>query len=182
VLVTDTVGFIADLPHWLVESFKSTLDAVYRADLVLLVVDVSEPVEAIREKLVTCHDTLYERNEAPIVTVLNKVDSVPDAEVGRKADALAALAPNPVPVSALEGLNIAELTDRIERELPDYRRERLVLPMCDDAMSLVSWIHDNARVEDVDYGDQVIVEFEARPAVVEQSRAKAGELQVPESA
>ncbi|MFC7027800.1 GTPase HflX [Halomicroarcula sp. GCM10025710] len=49
VLVTDTVGFIQDLPHWLVESFKSTLDSVYRADLVLLVVDVSESVEEIRE-------------------------------------------------------------------------------------------------------------------------------------
>src|SRR6056297_761567 len=69
VLVTDTVGFIADLPHWLVESFKSTLDSVYRADLVLLVVDVSEPIDEIHEKLVTSHDTLYERNEAPIVTV-----------------------------------------------------------------------------------------------------------------
>jgi len=182
VLVTDTVGFISDLPHWLVESFKSTLDAVYRADLVLLVVDVSEPVEAIREKLVTCHDTLYERNEAPIVTVLNKVDSVSDEEVKRKADALAALAPNPVAVSALEGLNLDDMKARIEQELPAYERERLVLPMCDDAMSLVSWIHDNARVEDVDYGNEVIVEFEARPAVVEQSRSKAGDLQVPESA
>src|SRR5699024_5846334 len=53
VLVTDTVGFISDLPHWLVESFKSTLDSVYRADLVLLVVDASEPTETMREKLVT---------------------------------------------------------------------------------------------------------------------------------
>jgi GTP-binding protein HflX len=179
VLVTDTVGFISDLPHWLVESFKSTLDAVYRADLVLLVVDVSEPVESIREKLVTSHDTLYERNEAPIVTVLNKVDKVPDEEVERKREALSALAPNPVVVSGKEGTNVEALQDRIERELPSYERERLVIPMTDEAMSLVSWIHDNARVNGVDYGDQVIVDFEARPSVVEQSRAKAGELSVP---
>ncbi|MDX1748468.1 MAG: GTPase HflX, partial [Halobacteriales archaeon] len=64
VLLTDTVGFVRDLPHWLVESFKSTLDEVYQADLVLLVVDVSDPVEEIREKLVTSHDVLCERNEA----------------------------------------------------------------------------------------------------------------------
>ena len=100
VLVTDTVGFISDLPHWLVESFKSTLAAVYRADLVLLVVDVSEPLPDIREKLVTAHDTLYERNEAPIVTVLNKIDAVEAGEVDRKREALTALAPNPVAVSA----------------------------------------------------------------------------------
>ncbi|MFC7250128.1 GTPase HflX [Halomicroarcula sp. GCM10025324] len=176
VLVTDTVGFIQDLPHWLVESFKSTLDSVYRADLVLLVVDVSESVEEIREKLVTSHDTLYERNEAPIVTVLNKTDKVDDEEVRRKKEALSALAPNPVAVSAQVGLNVDALADRIDRELPDYERERLVLPMTDDTMSLVSWIHDHAHVEAVDYGDQVVIEFEARPAIVERSRAKAGDL------
>ena len=179
VLVTDTVGFISDLAHWLVESFKSTLDAVYRADLVLLVVDVSEPTESIREKLVTSHDTLYERNEAPIVTVLNKVDKVSDEEVERKREALSALAPTPVAVSGKEGTDVDTLKERIDRELPPYERERLVLPMTDEAMSLVSWIHDNARVNDVDYGDQVIVDFEARPSVVEQTRAKAGDLTVP---
>jgi GTP-binding protein HflX len=176
VLVTDTVGFIAELPHWLVESFKSTLDAVYRADLVLLVVDVSEPVEAIREKLVTSHDTLYERNEAPIVTVLNKTDTVSDAEIERTKEALTALAPNPVAVSARTGKNLDALCERIHRELPDFEHERLVLPMTDDTMSLVSWIHDHANVETIDYGDEVVIEFEARPKVVEQTRAKAGDL------
>ncbi|WP_255195710.1 GTPase HflX [Halorarius litoreus] len=176
VLVTDTVGFISDLPHWLVESFKSTLSEVYRADLVLLVVDVSDPVEEIREKLVTCHDTLYERNEAPIVTVLNKIDKVSDEELAEKRAALSALAPAPVAISAQEGIDIDTLRERVDTELPDYQHERLVLPMTDETMSLVSWVHDHAWVEDVDYGDQVVIEFEARPAVVEQSRAKAADL------
>ena len=177
VLLTDTVGFITDLPHWLVESFRSTLEEVYRADLVLLVVDVSEPIETIREKLVTCHDTLYERNEAPIVTVLNKIDAVDEAELEEKREALSALAPNPVAVSGQEGINVDELTARIDHELPSLERERLVLPMTDDTMSLVSWLHDNTRVDDVTYGDdQVLVEFQARPSVVERSRAKASDL------
>ncbi|MXR52486.1 GTPase HflX [Halovenus sp. WSH3] len=176
VLVTDTVGFISDLPHWLVESFKSTLDAVYRADLVLLVVDVSEPIEEIREKIVTSHDTLYERNEAPIVTVLNKCDKVDDEEIRETKAALSALAPNPVVISAKTGESIDALRERIHRELPDLERERLVMPMTDETMSVVSWIHDNAHVDTVEYGDQVVMEFEARPAVVEQSRAKAKAL------
>jgi GTP-binding protein HflX len=181
VLVTDTVGFISDLPHWLVESFKSTLSEVYRADLVLLVVDVSDSVEDIREKLVTSHDTLYERNEAPIVTVLNKIDKVDDEELERKTEALNALAPDPVAVSAKDGENIAELQARIDEELPDWRHERLVIPMAENTMSLVSWLHDHAHVEDVDYGEQVVVDFEARPAIIEQARAKAGDL-VPATA
>jgi len=177
VLVTDTVGFIQDLPHWLVESFESTLDEVYRADLVLLVVDVTDPIAEIREKIVTSHDTLYERNEAPIVTVLNKIDLVDEEELARKREALSALAPDPIAVSAMAGTGIAALRDRIDRELPDLQRERLVLPQGDDAMSLVSWIHDNAHVDDVSYGDEdVLIEFEARPSVVEQARAKASDL------
>ncbi len=180
VLVTDTVGFVSDLPHWLVESFKSTLSEVYQADLVLLVVDVSEPIEEIREKLVTCHDTLYERNEAPIVTVLNKIDQVDGEELERKRSALSALAPNPVAISAKEGENIAALWDRVDAELPTWRRERLVLPMNDETMSVVSWVHDHARVDDVDYGEQVVIDFEARPSIIEQARSKAGELATAE--
>jgi GTP-binding protein HflX len=176
-LLTDTVGFVADLPHWLVESFRSTLSSVYHADLVLLVVDVAESVEAIREKLATCHDTLSERNEAPIVTVLNKTDAVADAELEEKRAAISALAPDPVAVSAAEGTNLDTLRDRIEARLPPHERERLVLPLCDDAMSLVSWVHDNAHVREVEYGaEEVVIDFEARPAVVEQSRARAGDV------
>jgi GTP-binding protein HflX len=183
ILLTDTVGFISDLPHWLVESFKSTLDSVYRADLVLLVVDASEPTEEMREKLVTCHDTLYERNEAPIVTVLNKVDKVDSAELEEKKRALSALAPNPVVVSARTGENVDALLERIEAELPDWQHERLLLPMTDETMSLVSWVHDHGHVEREEYDDDhVVVEFDARPSVVEQARSRAGELSAVESA
>ena len=181
-LVTDTVGFISDLPHWLVESFKSTLDSVYRADLVLLVVDVGESVEEIREKLVTSHDTLYERNEAPILTVLNKIDTVDDEELQEKREALAALAPNPVAVSAKEGLNIDRLRERIDEALPALQRERLVLPMTDETMSLVSWIHDHGHVDEESYAsDQVTVDFEAKPSIVARARSKAASLTPAES-
>ncbi|MFB6125231.1 MAG: GTPase HflX [Halanaeroarchaeum sp.] len=177
VLLTDTVGFVSDLPHWLVESFKSTLSSVYHADLVLLVVDVAEPIEDIREKLVTSHDTLYERNEAPIVTVLNKTDQVEEAELAEKRAALAALAPDPIAVSAEAETNLDELRERIVEALPERQSERLVLPMTEDTMRVVSWVHDNAHVEDVDYGDdQVVIAFEARPAVVKQTRSKASDL------
>ena len=177
VLLTDTVGFISDLPHWLVESFESTLESVYRADLVLLVVDASEPVPEIREKIVTCHDTLYERNEAPIVTVFNKTDRLTDEEVAEKTAALSSIAPNPITVSAKTSHGVDDLRDRVEDELPEWRHERLVLPMTDDTMSVVSWIHDHGYVEEESYGDeQVVVEFEARPTIVSQARSKAADL------
>ena len=183
VLVTDTVGFIADLPHWLVESFKSTLDSVYRADLVLLVVDASEPVAEMREKLVTSHDTLHERNEAPVLTVFNKTDLLSAAELAEKEAALSALAPNPIAVSGKTGDNIEALRERVEAELPDWEHERLLVPMADDTMSFVSWLYDHASVETESYeGDQVLLEFDARPAIVEQARSKAAALTPVESA
>ena len=177
VLVTDTVGFVSDLPHWLVDSFRSTLDSVYHADLVLLVVDASESVAEMREKLVTCHDTLARRNEAPIVTVLNKIDEVDDEELARKRAALEALAPDPVAVSGLTGERVEDLRERVDRELPDWEEERLYLPMTDDTMSLVSWVHDHGEVDVESYeDDHVLLEFRARPSVVEQARSRAGSL------
>ena len=183
VLVTDTVGFISELPHWLVESFESTLDSVYRADLVLLVVDASEPVPAMREKLVTSHDTLHERNEAPILTVFNKSDLLSDEALAEKRAALSGIAPDPIAVSGRTGENIETLRERIEAVLPDWRRERLLVPIVEETMSLVSWIHDHAHVETESYeDDHVLLVFEARPAIIEQARAKAADLNPVESA
>jgi len=183
VLLTDTVGFISDLPHWLVESFQSTLDSVYRADLVLLVVDASEPVQEMREKLVTSHDTLHERNEAPILTVFNKIDLLSEDELAEKRAALAGLAPEPIAVSGKAGANIDTLRARVEAELPDWNRERLLVPITDDTMSFVSWLYEHAYVETESYEpEQVLLEFEARPAIIEQARAKAAELTAVESA
>ena len=180
VLLTDTVGFVSDLPHWLVESFKSTLDSVYYADLVLLVVDAAEPVEEMRQKLVTSHDTLSDRNEAPIVTVFNKADKLSEPEIERRERALSGLAPNPIVVSGKTGENVDRLRERVERELPDWERERLLLPVTDEAMSVVSWIHDNGNVHEESYGDQqVVIVFEAPPAVVSKARSKAAELESP---
>ena len=182
VLLTDTVGFISDLPHWLVESFQSTLDSVYRADLVLLVVDAGEPTRSMREKLVTSHDTLYERNEAPIVTVFNKIDQITDEELAEKRSALSDIAPNPVAVSAKTGAGIDRLRARVEEELPDWHRERLVLPLSESTMGVVSWIHDNAHVKEETYSEEyVTLEFEGRPAVVSKARAKAAEIAPAES-
>ncbi|ERH08082.1 MAG: GTP-binding protein HflX [Halonotius sp. J07HN4] len=183
VLLTDTVGFISDLPHWLVESFESTLDSVYRADLVLLVVDASEPVAEMREKLVTSHDTLHERNEAPVCTVFNKTDLLSTEELADKQAALSALAPNPIAVSGKTGARIETLRERVEAELPDWEHERLLVPMADDTMSFVSWLYDHAHVETESYeGEQVLLEFTARPAIIEQARSKAAALTPVESA
>jgi len=182
ILLTDTVGFISNLPHWLVESFQSTLESVYRADLVLLVVDASEPVQEMREKLVTSHDTLHERNEAPILTVFNKIDLLSTAELDEKRAALSGIAPNPIAVSGRTGKNVDTLRRRVEAELPDWSHERLLVPITDETMSLVSWIHDHAHVETESYEtDHVLLAFDARPEIVEQARAKAADLNTVES-
>ena len=183
VLLTDTVGFISELPHWLVESFQSTLDSVYRADLVLLVVDASESVQQMREKLVTAHDTLYERNEAPILTVFNKCDRLSTDELSEKQAALSGIAPDPIAVSARTGTGMEPLCRRIEAELPEWRHERLVVPIVEETMGLVSWIYDHAHVETESYeSEHVLLEFEARPEIIEQARAKAAALTPVESA
>ncbi len=76
ILLSDTVGFISRLPAYLVESFRSTLDELRHADLVLLMIDVSESPESIGIKLRSCRETLSELEVEPskLLVVLNKVD------------------------------------------------------------------------------------------------------------
>jgi GTP-binding protein HflX len=75
-LLSDTVGFISRLPTYLVESFKSTLDELREADLVLLMIDASEPVDSLRTKLASCRETMsdLEVDFGKVLLVLNKVD------------------------------------------------------------------------------------------------------------
>ncbi len=79
VMLSDTVGFISRLPTYLVESFKSTLEELTYADLVLLVIDVSESPESVEVKLGSCRETLEQLGVDPkkILLVLNKVDLLP---------------------------------------------------------------------------------------------------------
>jgi GTP-binding protein HflX len=73
-LLSDTVGFIRKLPHHLVESFKSTLDEVREADILLHVVDISHP--RYEEQLAVVNKTLHDlkSDDKPIITVFNKMD------------------------------------------------------------------------------------------------------------
>ena len=79
VMLSDTVGFISRLPAYLVESFKSTLEELTYADLILLVIDASENPESVEVKLRSCRETLEQLGVEPkkILLVLNKVDLIP---------------------------------------------------------------------------------------------------------
>jgi len=178
-LLTDTVGFLAGLPHWLVESFRGTLREVEEADAVLLVADVAQPTAELRRKLETTMETLGE-DRPPVVTALNKVDEVDDETLAERRAAVADVAPNVVAVSALADEDLPALTDRLLATLPDLERAEVELPLTDEAMSLVSWLHDEAATAEVDYGsDAATVAFEAKPATVERAVARAEGIAAP---
>ena len=109
VLLIDTVGFVRKLPHNLVASFRSTLEQVQEADLLLHVVDVSHP--AFEEQAATTAKLLSELSldDIPILTVFNKVDRAPEGFLARAAG----LHPEHVAVSALTGEGLDKLKTEI---------------------------------------------------------------------
>lgn len=112
VLLTDTVGFIDDLPPWLVEAFKATLEEIYLADLVVLVVDGSEPLHELLRKLQASRQILAEY-PVRVITVLNKIDLLSATELNRRLQMLRSIAPTVVPISAARGTNLGLLLDEI---------------------------------------------------------------------
>jgi GTP-binding protein HflX len=179
VLLTDTVGFIDRLPLTLIEAFHSTLEETVFSDLVLLVVDVSEPSDEIDRKLKVCLDTIQTIGATgiPIVTVFNKIDLVPDAELELKMSGLKEVAPNPVPVSALYGTNLVRLQGTINGYLKDYVRASFTIPLRSRHSSFISWLHSKANVLRLEYeGESVHVDFESVPWFADRVRERVMEL------
>ena len=129
-LLSDTVGFISRLPHYMIEAFKSTLEELTYADLVLLVVDASDPEERFQVKYETCMNTLADLNVSPHKTILvmNKVDLVGMEEARRKVDMVESSAQAVVLVSAKTGEGIGELLKLIKTGVQEAAELDLILP------------------------------------------------------
>ncbi len=126
-LLSDTVGFIRKLPHSLIESFKSTLDEVREADLLLHVVDISHP--SYEEQIETVNKTLMEINAAdkPVIYVFNKVDLIEgfnDKILENLEASWLAKSEKSVFVSAKTGLNIDKLRHTIYEEVKKLKKEK----------------------------------------------------------
>lgn len=117
VLLSDTVGFISKLPAYMIEAFKSTLDELMYADLVLLVIDISDPIDELMKKYHSCIDILNELqvNYGKIIFVLNKIDLIDNEDLISRVKALKI--DNYIAISAKKRINIDRLLDKIEEML-----------------------------------------------------------------
>jgi GTP-binding protein HflX len=116
ILFTDTVGFIEDLPPWMVEAFKATLEEIYSADLVLLVLDASDPLPELCRKAKTCMDILSHYG-VKILVALNKIDLLTQEELRRRMEFLNHSSYSFVPISAKYGLGLETLIEIIKQKL-----------------------------------------------------------------
>ncbi|GLW08572.1 GTPase HflX [Microtetraspora sp. NBRC 13810] len=151
--LADTVGFVRHLPTQLVEAFRSTLEEVGEADLILHVVDGSHPdpesqLAAVREVLAD-----IEANDLPEIVVINKADAADPVVLAR----LTARERRSVVVSARTGAGMDELMALIERELPRLDHEvRVLVPY--DRGDLISRAHKEGEVLSVEHtGDGTVL-------------------------
>ncbi len=147
ILLTDTVGFISNLPHHLVEAFASTLDEVRYADILLHVVDASNP--DFYRHMQVCEElfTKLEAGNTPRVIALNKADvstHIPEIAGG-------------VPISALSGDGLDELKAALVGKITaSHRLMEVLIPY--DRGDIVEKIHNDTIVLDTEYrGDGVFV-------------------------
>ncbi len=143
VLLSDTVGFIAKLPHHLIEAFQATLEELKYADLLLHVIDASDPQ---REEHIAVVDRLIDKLAKPGVPVLrcyNKVDRMED--IGSLP-----IGEQNVPMCARNGIGMDELLTRIEQTLLGaLHHVTLLLPYSEGGA--VEVFHEQAQVHRVDY-------------------------------
>lgn len=141
ILLTDTVGFVRDLPHTLVEAFRSTLEEAVDTDLLLHVVDASATNP--ERQIASVRSTLQEigAHTLPELLVLNKIDAAETAAVRR----LRELHPDAIPVSAATRQGLDDLRERVESALaPTLVDLELVIPF--DRGEIVSFLHREGEV------------------------------------
>ncbi|MBC7517960.1 MAG: GTPase HflX [Microbacteriaceae bacterium] len=165
--LTDTVGFVRNLPHQLVEAFRSTLEEVADADVIVHVVDGSHPDPA--SQLRTVRDVIgeVEARHLPEIVVFNKADLVEDDQ----RIVLRGLEPRAIFVSARSGEGIDELLARIAELLPEPSI-KLVLLVPFHRGDVVARLHDNARIVETSYDESgtritVLVTDEQQAALAE---------------
>ena len=154
VLLSDTVGFIRKLPHHLVEAFKATLEELSYADLLLHVIDTSNP--EWREQAEVVEKLICElgAEQTPRIDVFNKIDRCPSEILPHGEDI--------VSISAKTGQGLDELLSKIGDRL-DTGAHRVVLHIPYDKGGIVDLLHREAKVERVDYGETIEVEAVCTP-------------------
>lgn len=152
ILLSDTVGFIRKLPHHLVESFKSTLDEVREADLLLHVVDGSSPM--VHEYIQVVQETLKElkATKQEQILVFNKVDRMNEEQ----HEMLRQEYPDAHYISAVRGIGLSELELAIERRIESqYLAIDLEIPL--HAYKAVAFIHEHAHVDSEKYNENNVL-------------------------
>jgi GTP-binding protein HflX len=176
-LLTDTVGFLKQLPHHLIESFKATLEEVAEADLLLHVVDLSHPL--YEQQMAAVQTVLEELNAwgKQMIVVFNKIDRVTNPALIEYA---LHKHPDSVAISAVTGAGMAEFFGEIERQVKSWRlRVRLVMP--NHLTALMAELHRVGRVLDVSYQGNMValtahvppqLQGKVKPYVVENEAAE----------
>jgi GTP-binding protein HflX len=174
-LLTDTVGFIDRLPLTLIEAFHSTLEETIYSDLIILVLDVSEPIEVIEKKNNICLETIDHIGASgiPIITALNKIDLLHQAETNQKLEKLKEKTKNPILISALRKTNLELVKQEILKKLENYVQASFLIPLTNQTMPFMSWVHNRADVQKVSFMNNAVqVIFEANPSFVENVKKR----------
>lgn len=161
VLISDTVGFISKLPHQLVDAFKATLEELTFADLLLHVIDASQP--DWREQAAVVDQLIQElgAGSTPRLEVFNKCDKFVGDILPHGEDM--------VSISAKTGVGLDALLGAIERRLDaGARRVELRLPY--DKGGLLDQLYREAKVEKVDYGETILVTAVCTPKTLGRLR------------
>jgi GTP-binding protein HflX len=162
VLLSDTVGFIRNLPHTLVSAFRATLEEVQRAELVLQVSDASSPLSAEQDAQVEKVLKELEADGKPRLRVMNKIDLLPP----RQRDSLRDDA-STVHVSAAKGVGMSTLLDRIDQLLQRDALSRVRLRVPQKEGKTLALLEARARIYSRKYKDGLVeMEVEAPESVV----------------
>ena len=155
IILTDTIGFVEDMPHWLIESFRPTIEEIQDTDCIVWIFDGTDNSEDLRRKYHVCKEAVILAGDKRTIPVITKSDVMGEEEVKIKIDEITDLTGvRPCTVSGKTGTGIDELVTRLKQTLSFPIRAKLILKNKDETQNILSRLYEDADIERVDYGSE----------------------------
>ncbi|MEE9152021.1 MAG: GTPase HflX [Thermoplasmata archaeon] len=174
ILITDTVGLIDNLPHWIIDAFHSTLEEIFLSDKILLILDISEPVTEIKRKLKASFDVLLpDLNPSNIILVLNKIDKIMDQSSSLVEKNAEHVKNNEKVIGILKDINVehevgdivfisakeARFKENVIKSILDTfeypKFLSVLLPNTSNSQTFINWLYVKCEILTIEYENKV---------------------------
>jgi GTP-binding protein HflX len=180
IILTDTIGLVEDMPHWLIEAFKPTFEEIQSADCIIWVIDGTDDIDDLRRKYHVCRDSIDFNGNKKVIPVITKIDLLDEGDIESRLEIVFELMNmNSCEVSGKEGTGVDDLIFKLKDKLKFAMEARITLKNVGKTQNVLSLLYEIADIKTVEYskkGHSVSIHMLCEPKDLNIIKSRYGNL------